>query len=205
MAPDGIGPLSLPHLRHMVLGSAFVYNGDCPDLFIAGTGKTTELYLYKWLRNTENGVPIFDKPHKIASPFKLKGTIFQTDDHNVHALWLKKDSVIHTVFNLKKQSFDRIGGIELPELASLPQSIAARINKDQSVDLFLELVGHSIPAKYANQNPSSKEWRLMMKRVFLRPHFIIPICVIYAILDYCPEPLLSNKWLPIAEKKPVGG
>lgn len=121
MAPDGIGPLSLPHLRHMVLGSAFVYNGDCPDLFIAGTGKTTELYLYKWLRNTENGVPIFDKPHKIASPFKLKGTIFQTDDHNVHALWLKKDSVIHTVFNLKKQSFDRIGGIELPELASLPQ------------------------------------------------------------------------------------
>ena len=25
MAPDGIGPLSLPHLRHMVLGSAFVY------------------------------------------------------------------------------------------------------------------------------------------------------------------------------------
>lgn len=70
MAPDGIGPLSLPHLRHMVLGSAFVYNGDCPDLFIAGTGKTTELYLYKWLRNTENGVPIFDKPHKIASPFK---------------------------------------------------------------------------------------------------------------------------------------
>lgn len=159
MAPDGIGPLSLPHLRHMVLGSAFVYNGDCPDLFIAGTGKTTELYLYKWLRNTENGVPIFDKPHKIASPFKLKGTIFQTDDHNVHALWLKKDSVIHTVFNLKKQSFDRIGGIELPELASLPQSIAARINKDQSVDLFLELVGHSIPAKYANQNPSSKEWR----------------------------------------------
>ena len=86
MAPDGIGPLSLPHLRHMVLGSAFVYNGDCPDLFIAGTGKTTELYLYKWLRNTENGVPIFDKPHKIASPFKLKGTIFQTDDHNVHAL-----------------------------------------------------------------------------------------------------------------------
>ena len=94
MAPDGIGPLSLPHLRHMVLGSAFVYNGDCPDLFIAGTGKTTELYLYKWLRNTENGVPIFDKPHKIASPFKLKGTIFQTDDHNVHALWLKKDSVI---------------------------------------------------------------------------------------------------------------
>ena len=153
----------------MVLGSAFVYNGDCPDLFIAGTGKTTELYLYKWLRNTENGVPIFDKPHKIASPFKLKGTIFQTDDHNVHALWLKKDSVIHTVFNLKKQSFDRIGGIELPELASLPQSIAARINKDQSVDLFLELVGHSIPQNMPTKILRVKSGDLMMKRVFLRP------------------------------------
>ena len=159
MAPDGIGPLSLPHLRHVILGSAFVYKGKYPDLFITGTGKTTELYLYKWLRNTENDVPIFDKPRKITSPYKLKGTIFQTDNQVIHALWLKKDSVIHTVFNIKNQSFDRIGGIALPPLASIPQSIAAHINKDKTVDLFLELMGHRIPAKYANQNPSSKEWR----------------------------------------------
>lgn len=118
---------------------------------------------------------------------------------------VEKDSVIHTVFNLKKQSFDRIGGIELPELASLPQSIAARINKDQSVDLFLELVGHSIPAKYANQNPSSKEWRPYDEAGVSTTPLHYTYCVIYAILDYCPEPLLSNKWLPIAEKKPVGG
>lgn len=159
MAPDGVGPLSLPHLRHMVLGSAFVYNGKCPDIFIAGTGKTTELYLYKWLRNAENDVPVFDKPQKVTSPFKLKGTVFQTDDHVIHALWLKKDSVIHTVFNLKNKSFDSIGGIELPKLEATPQSIAARINKDKSIDLFLEMPGYRIPAKYTNQNPSTKEWR----------------------------------------------
>ena len=169
--------------------------------FIAGTGKTTELYLYKWLRNTENGVPIFDKPHKIASPFKLKGTIFQTDDHNVHALWLKKDSVIHTVFNLKKQSFDRIGGIELPELASLPQSIAARINKDQSVDLFLSWWGIVSRQKYANQNPSSKEWRPYDEAgVSTTPLHYTYLCNIrYPRL--LSGTLLSNKWLPIAEKE----
>lgn len=158
-APDGIGPLSVPHLRHVVLGSAFVYGNEYPDLFVIGTGKTTELYLFKWLKCANDGTPIFDEPVIVKSPFKIKGSILQTSDSVVHALWLKKDSIIHTVFDEKTCSFNRLDAIKLPLLESIPRSIAASLNNDGSVDLFLEMLGCTFPAKYGKQNPSSLDWR----------------------------------------------
>ena len=158
-AQDGIGPLSVPHLRHMVLGSAFVYGKEYPDLFVVGTGKTTELYLFKWLKCTDDGTPVFDEPVVVKSPFKINGSILQTKDSDIHALWLKKDSLIHTVFDKRTCSFNKLNAVKLPLLESKPRSIAASLNQDGSVDLFLEMAGYAVPPKYGKQNPSSEEWR----------------------------------------------
>lgn len=158
-APRGEGPLALPFLRNGVMGSAYVFGSEQPDLFVSGNAKTSALYLCKWLRNNEKGVPVFDRPVLLKSYFSPKGTVFETNDGVIHGLWLKKDVVVHSIFDRGTLSFNIQKEIKLPELPTEPNSISAFPNADGSVDLVLEVRGFGIPAKYGNQNPSTVEWR----------------------------------------------
>lgn len=158
-APDGVGPLALPYLRNVVLGSAYVSDRTEPDLFVAGAGRTTGLYLCRWVRNSEEGTPVFDEPVRIRSPYSLKGTVLQTSDGTVHGLWLDNDRIVHTVFDREALTFTVRENVKLPDLPASPQSIAAFINKDGSVEVMVEIKGYSLPPKYGKQNPSSVEWR----------------------------------------------
>lgn len=158
-APNGEGPLALPYLRNEVMGSVSVFGSGQPDLFVAGVGKTRNLFLFRWLRNNEDGVPVFDAPVRIKSPNDPKGTIFQTKDGVIHGLWLENKAVVHSVFDRKSLSFSVKNEVMLPELPSSVSSISAFLNIDGSADLVLEVKGFGIPAKYANQNPSSTDWR----------------------------------------------
>lgn len=158
-AQNGEGPLSLPYLRNEVIGSVFVYGSKQPDLFVCGNTRTSDLYLFKWLRNNEKEVPVFDSPIQIKGFYTSKGTVFQTNDAIIHALWLNKDTVVHTIFNKTTFSFDIQKEIKLPELPGSINSIAVFPNEDGSIGLVLEVRGFGIPAKYNNQNPSSVDWR----------------------------------------------
>jgi hypothetical protein len=158
-AQNGEGPLSLPYLRNELMGCAFVFGSKQPDLFVCGNTRTSDLYLLKWLRNNQDGVPVFGSPIPIKSFFTSKGTVFQTKNGLIHGLWLKKDSVVHTVFEKASLSFLVQNEIELPKLPGSVNSIAALPHEDGSVDFVLEVSGLRIPAKYNNQNPSTESWR----------------------------------------------
>lgn len=158
-APNGEGPLSLPFLRNGLVGCAFVFESKQPDLFVCGNGKTSALYLFKWLRNNESGVPVFDKPISVNSFFTSKGTVFETSDGTIHALWLQKEMVVHSIFDKTSLSFNIQKEIKLPALPTAVNSISAFANADGSVELVLEVRGFGIPAKYGQQNPSTVEWR----------------------------------------------
>lgn len=158
-APDGIGSLALPYLRNVVIGAARVYDSPEPDLFVTGAGRTTGLYLFRWVRNSEKGIPVFDEPVRIESPYTLQGTVLQTPDHVIHGLWLDKGKIVHTVFDREALTFSVREHVSLPDLPASPQSIAAFVNDDSSVDIMLEVKGYSVPPKYGKQNPSSVEWR----------------------------------------------
>jgi len=158
-APNGEGPLSLPFLRNGMVGSAYVFGSKQPDIFVSGNGKTSALYLFRWLRNNERGIPVFDKPVPVKSSFTSKGTVFETSDGTIHALWLNKDAVVHSLFDKNTLSFTIQKDIKLPELPTAVNSISAFTNADGSVDLVMEVRGFGIPAKYGQQNPSTVDWR----------------------------------------------
>ncbi|CAN0036122.1 unnamed protein product, partial [Chrysoparadoxa australica] len=127
--------------------------------FIGGNTRSSDLYLFRWLRNNKNGVPVFAEPIAIKEFFTSNGSILQTSDGIIHGLWLDRDTVVHTIFDKDLYKFVIKGKVMLPELPSTPNSISTFINNDGSIDLLLELRGHRIPGKYENQNASSENWR----------------------------------------------
>jgi carboxylesterase type B len=155
-AKNGEGPMALPYLRSQLVGSAYVFGSDQQDLFVIGNTKKSDLYLFKWLRNSEDGVPVFDVPLSIKGFFTSNGTIFQTKDNKVHALWLAKDSIVHTVFDEKTLSFVVKKEIKIPKLPSKANSITAYYNNDKSIDLVLELSGLKVEVKQQSQANASK-------------------------------------------------
>lgn len=158
-AQYGDGPLVLPYLRNSPIGSAYVFGSPLQDIFAIGDTRSSDLYLLKWLRNTEEGVPVFDTPIEIKSFFTPNGTVFQTHDGVIHGLWLKRDSIIHTLFDKSTFSFIIKDQIKLPNLPRLANSVAAYPNEDGSVDLVLEVRGFSTPSKNRQTNASSNDWR----------------------------------------------
>jgi hypothetical protein len=153
-AQNGLGPLSLPYLRNTLVGSANVSNSERPDLFVFGNTRSSDLYLLEWLKNNENGVPVFGSPIPISESFSSEGTVFQTDDGIIHGLWLEEDRVIHTIFDKDDNSFSKKGEVTLPELPSSAESISAFPDEDGGIELVFELEGFRMP----RNNNSSDEW-----------------------------------------------
>jgi hypothetical protein len=82
-APDGIGPFAAVSIHDLPLGSAFVYGGESPNLFLhAGnwTNLSPGIYLYRYLSRKE-GVPVFGEPVVVQLPDGVGGNcvIFQRE------------------------------------------------------------------------------------------------------------------------------
>lgn len=158
-AQNGEGPLALPYLRNTVVGSADVFGSEQPDLFVMGNGKTNGLYLFKWLRNNHEGVPVFDTPIKIKDFPSPKASVFQTHDKQIHAIWINDFQIKHALFDRVSFSFILKNTVTIENLVEKPLSASAIINQDGSVDVILEIIGLRKKAKYQNQNPSTFDWR----------------------------------------------
>ena len=153
---DQRGPLALPNLYTHPLGAAFAYGSTRPDLFVSGSGGTAGLYLFKWTGTADTDAPVFAEPIPVKSSFTDKGTIFQTADKRIHALWLTRKTVVHTVFNLGTLSFDELERLDLKALPKNPESIAAFPNTDGSLDLVFEFAdGQS----WRSGSVNSADWR----------------------------------------------
>jgi len=86
-APQGLGPITLPGLSHTVLGSASVFGGARPDVFVMTRGGPAGLHLLRYLRTGPGDAPIFAPPQLLPRPFADgKGAIFAAADASIHVL-----------------------------------------------------------------------------------------------------------------------
>jgi hypothetical protein len=154
-AEKGRGPLALNNLHHHLLGSAFVYGGKGADLFLAGSGGLQMTYLCRRLDMAENGAPVFAPPVPVKNPY-IRGIVFQSADRTVHGLWIDKDEIVHTVFDLEGLEFKETARLKLPEELKSPASLAVLANDDGSYDVAFEM---SHAAKVYTGKNSTEEWR----------------------------------------------
>lgn len=155
-APKGRGPLALVNLNHVVLGSAFVFGGKHPDLFVAGYGGPQAVHLFKWVDTAEAGAPVFAQPVELKCPFKDKGTVFQTTDGAIHGLWISKGELIHTIFDSERVEFREAARIRLDKEVTSASKLAVLPNSDGSYDLAFEM---SNGADGTEGHPWTEEWR----------------------------------------------
>lgn len=155
-APDGTGPLALNNLNHHLLGMAKVFGGEHPDLFVSGHAGIQEVHLFRRAGTAENGAPVFAPPVIVQCEFKERGTVFQTADGIIHALWIVKDELVHTVFDKEGLAFREKGRLPLDPVLKSPPALAALANPDGSFDLAFEMAA---PAKPLLGKNSTEEWR----------------------------------------------
>ena len=159
-APQGLGPIALPGLSHTVLGTASVFRGARPDLFVLTRGRAAGLYLIPFLRLGPDDAPIFAAPRPLRTPFADgKGTIFETADGVIHGVWLEKNSLRRTTFDRAALTFAPTGSIKLTGLTATAHSVAAFPLADGTLDLVFEVNGDSTPARSTVSNTSSPDWR----------------------------------------------
>ncbi len=155
-APGGVGPLALHNLTHIPLGSARVYGGAQPDLFLTGYGGPRRVYLCRWLRNTADGAPVFAAPEVVKSPFTQAGTVRQTNDGAVQAVWIVGRELVHTVFDREAMTFHETGRVGLPKLPSTPAGLTLVPEADGGATAVFD-VAEATTVKAGD--PWTEEWR----------------------------------------------
>ncbi len=155
-APHGRGPLALVNLHHHVLGHAPVFDGEMPDLFVAGYGGPQAVHLFRWVATAESGAPVFAKPVEVRCAFKEKGRIFQDTDGVIRGLWIDKEELVTTEFDRDQLAFRETRREKLPAAIRSPASLGVLRNGDGSRDLVFEV---SNGAKGTPGDPWTEEWR----------------------------------------------
>ena len=131
---DGQGPLPSISISATPLGTAFVFGGERPDLFVSSDRWDPGFHLYRWVRDTEAGVPVFAPPMEVdasALP-ELKdhalqdhstaAYVFQTADAAVHGLWVTREECVVARFDREAMRFDVVSRIALTGLPRLARA-----------------------------------------------------------------------------------
>lgn len=153
---NGRGPFALPNVNHSLMGAVFVYGSKQPDLFVAGFGGERNLWLAKWKEDDADGVPVFEPPILVDSPFSQRGSIFQTSDGVVRAVWIDRDSLELGVFDLEQKRFEKTRSLSLDGFPRTPVSVSVMQHEDESFDLVFELPDG---AAMRSGDPWSPDWR----------------------------------------------
>jgi hypothetical protein len=154
-AEKGRGPLALVNLNHHVLGHARVFGGKEPDLFVVGYGGPQAVHLFKWVDTAENGAPVFAQPVVVKCAFKDKGCVLQRKDGTILALWIDKEELVTTIFDLVKLEFRETKRERLPKAVKSPSSLGVLVN-ETSFDIAFEA---SNGGKGPEGHPWSEDWR----------------------------------------------
>ncbi|MCA9232370.1 MAG: hypothetical protein KDA57_17105, partial [Planctomycetales bacterium] len=115
--PDRLGPLALPTLQSWPRGVAYVFDAEQPDLFVRGRGGIPDgLYVFPWLRTSDQGTPVFGRPKQVESEFEDNGTIFQTPDGQIHGVWTSGKNLVHTRLDKEQLKFVEVNRVEISSL-----------------------------------------------------------------------------------------
>ncbi len=135
------GPMAVNGISSHPLGTAYLYDSQRPDIFVITGRFGGGLFLYRYIEDSAQGTPIFDKPTKIKIPFSMKGlpkgTIFQRPDKSVHALWCSQKVLHHTIFDENKNEFILKKSLKLDSLPANPESVEAIFNPDNTLEIVV--------------------------------------------------------------------
>lgn len=126
----GLGLLASPNAyKTMPVGAAHVSGGKRPDLFVYAThGLERGLYLYRWVRDLDDGVPVFAGPQPVKHPaFKDKTVpecvIRDGGGGVVHGYWLSGTTLTRTVYDAKSHEFKTDATLKIPGLPRPPNCL----------------------------------------------------------------------------------
>ena len=125
----GLGVLATPNAyKTFPIGSAKVFGDQRPDVFVrASHGLDCALYLYRWVRDTEQGVPVFAPPVKVKHFFKGRctpdGTIFEDREGAIRGLWIDGAKLVQGELDRATQTFRKTGELGFPKLPSRPSTV----------------------------------------------------------------------------------
>ncbi|MCF6287340.1 MAG: VanW family protein [Candidatus Hydrogenedentes bacterium] len=157
---DQVGPLAPHAVMSVPLGSASIFGGAQPDIFIATTKYGTEpgLWLYRWVKTTELGVPVFKKAQSIAHPFEKtyppRGCVVTRKDGAVLGVWLSGTTLVWTTFNQENWRFDETHRLALEGLPRGAESIGLWEQADGTWKVYLG-IGDGTP--YRTWKGSSRD------------------------------------------------
>ena len=157
------GPLA-PGLQSTPVGRAYVFGHEEPDLFVMANKHSLDpgpgLYLFEWTGRNDAGSPVFAPPRKVAlslinpnlkalrgvtdtSP-DLTGSIFQTENGEIHGWWLSDSEIYRTVFDREKLQFEntsagKITMTGLPDVPAVPTNLTVWQHDNNTLQILLTI------------------------------------------------------------------
>lgn len=148
---NGVGPIASIGISSTPLGYAFVYGGERPDIFVSSDRWYPGFHLYKYMKDTPEGVPVFSAPIEVEVPELTKmedhllqdhavaGYVFQTAIGDVFGIWVRHREIVVARFDRKGLRFDVESRIKLAGLPRLPRAATASLDEDGQMTLFLSV------------------------------------------------------------------
>ena len=141
-ARDSAGLLAAPKaITSKPVGAATVFGGKRPDLFVASpTGVEQALLLYRWVRDTPDGAPVFAPPVRIGHPFGPKappdsGTVLQDASGEIIGLWMDGKTLHRCRFDRAALAFIETGHIGITGLPRATASLTVVRSDTNGADL----------------------------------------------------------------------
>jgi len=156
----GVGFLASPNAYKTVpVGCARVCGGSRPDVFVSAThGIERALYLYRWVRDNEQGQPVFAEPLRVKHPFgnhnPPDGTILQDAAGQVHGFWLRGRLLVRCRFDREAMEFKQVAQLDLTGLPRSPDAVAVLEMTAERLDV---VVACSNGAKYRPAGPQNSD------------------------------------------------
>ncbi len=147
----GVGPLASIGISSTPIGSAFIFGGERPDIFVSSDRWYPGFHLYRWIRDTPEGSPIFSQPIAIdvselpqleehsLQDHAVASYIFQTPDKSVYGIWVRHTELMVALFDSERMRFDIQARIQLSGLPRLPRAATASLSEDGQLVLILSV------------------------------------------------------------------
>ena len=147
----GVGPLPSLAISPTPIGAAFVFGVDRPDMFVSSDRWYDGFRLYRWLRDTADGVPVFAPPvdidvselpkleDHILQDHAVASHVFQTPDGKIHGVWVRERECVFALFDRERMRFNVVARVALSGLPRLPRAATTSLGDDGRLTLFLSV------------------------------------------------------------------
>ncbi len=140
---EQIGPLAPHAVMSVPLGAAHVFGGAYPDIFVATTKYGTEpgIWLYRWVKNNDADVPVFEKAQQVGHPFDKPyppyGCVIPQKEGGVLAVWLSGTTLIWSALDQEDWRFKETHQLALEGLPRGANSVGVAENADGTWQVYL--------------------------------------------------------------------